>query len=180
MTRITRRRFLQHAAAGTAVLGLGSTVPASAARRSPQIVGTGRIMQNIVGKTVPSPSDFGFAADLEGGGTFVCSMFGPQTGGFKGCDIMTVQGVITPGSLQIFRGTATFSGKVSIFALPDVFFMSGPYLNVGDQDMQVTVTLGGPGKASMILHIPAATAAVGGDTGGIVEVGRIDRKRVRA
>jgi hypothetical protein len=180
MTPISRRIFLQGAAAGTAALGLGTALPASAGSRNPQIVGTGRISQNIPGKTIPSPSDFGFAADLHNGGTFVCSMFGPQTGGFKGCDLMTVQGVITAGSLQIFRNTATFSGKVSIFAIPDVFFNSGPYLNVGDQDIQVSVTLGGPGKATMILHIPAATAAVGGDTGGVVEFGRIDRKRIRA
>ena len=33
-------------------------------------------------------------ADREGG-TFVCSMFGPDTGGFKGCNIMTVQGRVT-------------------------------------------------------------------------------------
>ena len=181
MTRISRRTFLRGAAAGTvATIGAGAALPVSAATRGPQIVGTGRITKNLPGKTIPSPSDFGFAADLHGGGTFVCSMFGPQTGGFKGCNLMTVQGVITPSSLQIFRGTATFSGKVSIFAIPDVFFNSGPYLSLGDIDIQVTVTLGGPGKASMILHIPAATDAVGGDTGGIVEFGRIERRRIRA
>jgi hypothetical protein len=31
----------------------------------------------------------------------------------------------------------------------------------------------------MILHIPSVTDAVGGDTGGIVEFGRIERKRIR-
>jgi hypothetical protein len=181
MARISRRTFLRGAAAGTVVtLGAGTALPASAATRGPQIVGMGRIMRNIPGKTIPSPSDFGFAADRQGGGTFVCSMYGPQTGGFKGCTLMTIQGVITPNSLQIFRGTATFSGKVSVFAIPDVFFNSGPFLNAGDLDIQVTLTLGGPGKASMILHVPAATAAVGGDTGGIVEFGRIERRRIRA
>jgi hypothetical protein len=185
MTRITRRTFLRGAAAGTvATLGVGAALPASAATRGPQIVGTGRIGDNIPGKTIPSPSDFGFAADRQGGGTFVCSMYGPETGGFKGCNLMTIEGVITPNSLQIFRGTATFSGKVSIFASPDVFSSPpesrGLILNLGDIDIQVTLVLGGPGKASMILHAPAVTAAVGGDTGGIVEFGRIERRRIRA
>jgi len=177
-SRIDRRVFLRSVAAG-AVAGLGhAALPSTAigARRA-QIVGSGRIGDPLPGRTIPSPSDFGFAADLEGG-TFVCSMFGPETGGFKGCTLMTVEGIVTPNSLQIFRGTATFSGKVAIFLFPDVFG-GGPYLSLGDVDFQVTATLGGPGKASMILHIPDVTEPVGGDTGGYVAVGRIARKRVR-
>jgi hypothetical protein len=163
-----------------AVVAFGHAAAPSAAiggRRQPQIVGSGRIGEPIPGKTIPSPSDFGFAADLAGG-TFVCSMFGPETGGWKGCSLMTIEGIVTPSSLQLFRGTATFSGKVAIFVFPDVF-TGGPYLSLGDVDYQVTATLGGPGEASMILHIPAVTETVGGDTGGIVAIGRIARKRVR-
>ncbi len=174
---IERRAFLRGAAAGLAGASALRALPAAAAR-GPQIVGTGRIGRNLEGKTIPSPSDFGFGAH-SGGGQFVCSMFGPETGGFKGCTLMTVEGIITPNSLQIFRGSATFSGTVSVFVFPDVF-SGGPYLNLGGLAMQVTVQLGGPGKATMILHIPSVTDAVGGDTGGIVEVGRIERQRVRA
>jgi len=176
---IDRRAFIRGAAVGVAGAGLIQAIPARAAR-GPQIVGTGRIGKNIA-QTIPSPSDFGFAADREGG-QFVCSMYGPGTGGFKGCNIMTVQGIITPSSLQIFRGSATFTGTVGIFASPDVFTNSGLILNLGNIPITVTVELGGPGKATMILHVdvPDVTHAVGGDTGGVVEVGRIERKRVRA
>jgi hypothetical protein len=173
---LTRRRFLHGAA-----LTLGSLPAldgvAEAAARGPQVYGVGRIQMPLDGRTVPSPSDFGFAASSEGG-TFVCSMFGPETGGFRGCNLMTVQGVVTPGTLRIRRRTVTFAGEVDIFLFPDVF-TPGPYLNSAANDFTVTATLGGPGKATMILTIPSVTAAIGGDTGGIVEIGRIERKRVR-
>lgn len=172
---MTRRTFLRNVSVAA---GVAATPAVATARRPPQVVGTGRIMRNLDGKTIPSPSDFGFSADGEGG-TFVCSMFGPGTGGFKGCTIMTVQGIVTPSSLQLFRSTGSFSGKVAVFALPDVFTQSGPYLSLGDLDFQVFFELGGAGKATMILHIPSVTDAVGGDTGGIVEFGRIERKRIR-
>src|SRR5262245_19980919 len=139
----------------------------------------GRIRDNLPGKTIPSPSDFGFTADPTGG-TFLCSMFGPETGGFKGCNLMTVEGIVTPNSLQIFHRTATFSGKVSIMVSPDVFTNTGLVLTLGDVDIQVTAQLGGPGKATMILHIPAVTSTLGGDTGGVVAFGRIERRTVRA
>ena len=173
---ITRRVLLQRAAVAAA---LGALARPSAARTGgPQIYGVGRVGDPIAGRTIPGPSDFGFTVDPEGG-TFVCSMFG-ETGGFKGCNIMTVQGGVTPNSLQIFKGTATFAGKVDIFSQPDVFVNIGdPFLSLADLDFQVEAKLGGPGKASMILHIPAATAAVGGDTGGVLQFGRIERRRVR-
>jgi hypothetical protein len=173
---ITRRAFVGQSLVWSA--GLAGARVEAAGGKGPQIYGTGRIGPNLPGKTIPSPSDFGFAGDPDGG-SFVCSMYGPQTGGFKGCNLMTVEGIITPGSVQAFKRTATFSGKVSVFVFPDVF-SGGPYLNLGDLDMTVTLELGGPGKASMILHIPAVAGALGGDTGGIVQFGRIDRKRIRA
>ncbi len=172
------RRALLH---GTALAALLGTVgrPAEARTRGPQIYGVGRIGEPLPGETVPGPSDFGFTVDPEGG-TFVCSMFG-ETSGFKGCNLMTVQGGVTPRSLQIHRGTATFSGVVDILVSPDVFVNLGaPILSIADVDFQVTARLGGPGKASMILHIPAVTDAIGGDTGGTLLFGRIERRKVRA
>ena len=178
----SRRSFLRGAAVGAAV-GLSTRVSgpsAAEAMRKPQIYGVGRIGgQNLEGQTIPSPSDFGFTASAEGG-SFVCSMFGPATGGFKGCNIMTVEGSVVPGSLQVHRGTASFSIEVAIFASPDVFTNSGPILNIGPLPGTIQVKLGGPGKATMQMTIPDVTAAVGGDTGGVVEFGRIEKRRVRA
>jgi hypothetical protein len=91
---------------------------------------------------------------------------------------MTVEGMILPGSLQIHRGVATFSGKVAILVTPDVFFHTGDVLTVAPTPFTVEAKLGGPGKAYMVLHIPAVTDTVGGDTGGIIEFGRIERRRV--
>src|SRR5690349_11788912 len=104
----SRRRFLRGAALGAASgAGLLRSAPAAAGAGAPQLYGVGRIGRNLDGVTIPSPSDFGFTADAHGG-NFVCSMFGadlganglgaPGTGGFKGCNIMTVQGLVVPGS----------------------------------------------------------------------------------
>jgi len=176
MSEVTRRALLRRAAVAAAMSAV--VTPGEARTGGPQIYGVGRIGDPIPGRTIPGPSDFGFTVDPEGG-TFVCSMFG-ETAGFKGCNIMTVQGGITARSLQIFKGTATFSGKVDIFVQPDVFVNIGqPFLTLADLDFQVEARLGGPGTASMVLHIPAATAAVGGDTGGMLRFGRIERRRVR-
>ena len=177
MHDITRRGLLGQMTLAAALAAAGVR-PAGARTRGPQIYGVGRIGDPLAGRTIPGPSDFGFTVDPDGG-TFVCSMFG-ETGGFKGCNIMTVQGGVTPRSLQIFRGTATFAGKVDIFVQPDVFVNFGePFLSLADLDFQVEAKLGGPGKASMLLRIPATTEAVGGDTGGVLQFGRIERRRVR-
>src|SRR5262245_58389333 len=170
--QLTRRRLLQGTAAGAALLSTGSTY---AARGRLAVVGSGRVQEPIAGVTVPSPSDFSFAAD-EQGGFFLCSMFGPETGGFLGCNLMTVQGVVTPGKIEIRRGVVTFSGKVDIFLFPNIFLTPpGPYLNAAANDFTAIARLGGPGKASLVLKIPVATANVGGDTGGILRYGRIIR-----
>ena len=175
MRTLSRRTVLRGTSAAIALAA--STGYAAKGRLA--VVGMGRIQDPIEGVTVPSPSDFGFAAD-EAGGTFVCSMFGPETGGFRGCNLMTVQGIVTPGTITIQRGVVSFSGKVDVFVFPDVFSdPPGPYLNAAANDFTVIAELGGPGKATMILKVPFATPAIGGDTGGIVRVGRIKRSRVR-
>lgn len=179
---VSRRSFLRGAAVGAAagfgVRTLGAR-DAEANTKGPQIYGVGRIGQNLPGKTIPSPSDFGFAADATGGG-FVCSMFGPETGGFKGCNIMTVEGTVTPGTLQVFRGTASFSILVGIFVSPNVFANPiEPLATIGPVPGTIEVKFGGPGKATMIMRIPAVTEPVGGDTGGVVLFGRIEKRRIR-
>src|SRR5581483_11446702 len=176
---VTRRRFLGGLAVGGAALGfqaLRAPVDAEAAR-GPQIYGVGHIRDHIP-ETLPSPSDFGFTAHADGG-TFVCSMFGSLTGGFRGCDIMTVQGTVAPGTLTIKGKTAKFEGKVGVFMYPNIFSPGDTLpLNAGNLTFNVTATFGGPGKATMILEIPAVTAMVGGNTGGIVQFGRIERRKV--
>jgi hypothetical protein len=171
---LSRRGFI--ALAGAA--GLAAPRLARAAR-GVQVVGAGRIGAHLPGITVPSPSDFSFACDAEGG-LFLCSMFGPDVGGWKGCELMTLQGRVTPGTLAIRRGTATFSGEFSMFVFPDVFSdPPGPYLSAAAVQFTVNAVIGGPGTARMILHVPAVTETLGGDTGGIVELGRIERRRIR-
>src|SRR5689334_3386683 len=154
--RVTRRRFLGYAGAATVGLGaLAAGVRSAAARKTgPQIFGSGRVKAPLSGRTIPSPSDFGFTA-AAAGGNFVCSMFGPETGGFRGCNLMTVEGTVLPGSLQIHRGVATFAGEVAILVTPDVFFHTGLVLSVAPTPYTVEAKLGGPGKAYMVLHIPA-------------------------
>jgi hypothetical protein len=149
-----------------------------AATRGPRIAGSGRIGAAIEGRTIPSPSDFGFAADAEGG-FFVCSMFGPETGGFKGCALMTVEGTVLARSLQIHRGVATFAGSVAILVYPDVFFNSGPVLSIAPTPYTVEARLGRADGAYMILTIPAVTEVLGGNTGGYLALGRIEKHRIR-
>lgn len=179
---ISRRQLLRHASAGAAlgIAGLPAR-EAVAAVRGPRIVGSGRISGTAVeGRTIQSPSDFGFAAD-QNGGLFVCSMFGPETGGFRGCSIMTVEGTITARSLQIHRGVATFAGVLAIFASPDVFTGSGAQvLSIAPTPFNVEARLGIGGKAYMILEIPAVTEPVGGNTGGYLAFGRIEKQRIRS
>ncbi len=78
--------------------------------RHVSVVGAGRIGDPIPGATIPSLSDFGFAVS-DDKGTFVCSMAGPETGGFAGLRVMTVQGPVTPGSLQVNGREIRFPGK---------------------------------------------------------------------
>src|SRR5262245_27763048 len=114
----SRRRFLT--VAGGTLAAFAVAPPGYAARGRVSAVGGGRIQEPLEGATVPSPSDFMFAAD-EQGGTFLCSMYGPDTGGFRGCNLMTVQGIVSPGTIDIKRGLVTFAGKVDIFLFPNVF-----------------------------------------------------------
>jgi len=64
---------------GVLILGLSSSLVAGS---SVQLVGAGLIGNPVPGKTITSPSDFGFAVTANGG-PFVCSMVGPLTGGFR-------------------------------------------------------------------------------------------------
>jgi hypothetical protein len=173
---LSRRRFITLAGAGATGF---AAPPLARAARGVRVVGAGRIGAHLPGITIASPSEFSFACDAEGG-FFLCSMFGPDVGGWKGCQLMTLQGRVAAGTLAIRRDTATFSGEFSMFVFPDVFSdPPGPYLSAAAVLFDVNAVIGGPGKARMILHVPAVTETLGGDTGGVVELGRIERKRIR-
>src|SRR5213593_1518668 len=116
---LTRRRFLGVAGTSAAAVALGART-APAAGRHPVLVGCGRIFENIPGVTIPSPSDFGFSAD-EMGGFFLCGMFGAATGGWRGCTLMTLQGTVAAGTLDMGRRAAVFSGIIDAFVFPNVF-----------------------------------------------------------
>jgi hypothetical protein len=143
--------------------------PAGAAS-SMQLVGAGLIRDSIPGKTIDSPSDFGFAVTMDGG-TFVCSMAGPLTGGFKGLTVMTVEGPVAKGSFKVAGTTATFNGSATVILVPGM--KKEPVQTLSSVPFSVTVGLGGPGKAWLIMVVPAFTQVLGGDTGGVVKVGSI-------
>lgn len=151
------------------------TGPRSAATAPPvQLVGGGLIGNPIAGKTINSPSDFGFAVTATGG-TFVCSMAGPLTGGFKGLKVMTVEGPVTAGSLKIRGRTASFSGRATVVLVPGMDNSAVQIL--ASVPFSVSVGLGGRGKGWLIMKVPQFTKVLGGDTGGIVKTGSIRVER---
>lgn len=140
--------------------------------RPASVVGAGRIGEPIPGVTVHSPSDFGFAVGADGG-TFVCSMAGPETGGFAGFRVMLVEGPVTPGSLRMRGRDVTFSGHATIALVPGLGGTSHTVLD--GVPYTVFARAGAENQSSMILRIPDFTQALGGDTGGVVVRGGIRR-----
>jgi hypothetical protein len=152
-----------------AVLVGGLWVVNATDNRHVSVVGAGRIGDPIPGATIPSLSDFGFAVS-DDRGTFVCSMAGPETGGFAGFRVMTVEGPVTPGSLQVNGREIRFSGQATIVLIP----LGGAGQTVLDNvPYAVIARTGKENRAQMILQIPAFTQALGGDTGGILAQGEI-------
>lgn len=151
------------------VILLGGLLIATARNdREVTVVGAGRIGNPIVGKTIASTSDFGFAVS-EDRGTFVCSMAGPETGGFAGFRVMTVEG--PAGDLRVNGREIRFSGQATVVLIPG---LAGAAQTVLDGvEYSVTARTGKENHAQMILQIPAFTSALGGDTGGFVVQGEI-------
>ena len=159
-------------ASGLAGLMLLSGVWIASARETlkPSVVGGGRIGAEIPGQTIPSPSDFGFAVN-EDGGTFVCSMAGPETGGFAGFQVMLVEGPVAARTLRVSGRYVSFAGKATVVLIPGMAGASQTVLN--GIPYSVRARTGNSGSAAMILSIPAFTQALGGDTGGVVRQGSI-------
>lgn len=152
------------------ILVLSLIAEAVSAASMTQVVGGGLIGNPIPGKTIDSPSDFGFAVRADGG-TFVCSMAGPLTGGFKGLRVMTVEGPIDRGSLKIMGTTAQFSGKATVVLVPGM--KKEPVQILDGVAFSVTVGKGSAGKGWLTMKVPAFSKVLGGDTGGVVKVGSI-------
>src|ERR1700674_4465004 len=136
----------------------------------PSVVGGGRIGAQIPSETIPSPSDFGFAVN-EDGGTFVCSMAGPETGGFAGFQVMLVEGPVAAKTLRVSGRHVSFAGKATVVLIPGMNGASQTVLN--GIPYSVSARTGTSETAALILSIPAFTQALGGDTGGIVRQGAI-------
>jgi hypothetical protein len=144
------------------------------AASSLQLVGAGLIEHPISGRTISSASDFGFAVTMAGG-TFVCSMAGPLTGGFKGLKVMTVEGPVTKGSLRVQGNRATFRGSATVVLVPG---MNKEAVQViSNVPYSVTVGFGGAGKAWLEMKVPSFTKTLGGNTGGTVKIGSIRLER---
>ncbi len=150
------------------LLVIGPTPSGAAA--SMQLVCGGLIGSPIQGKTIGSPSDFGFAVTSDGG-TFACSMAGPLTGGFHGLKVMTVEGPVAKGSLSLHGNTATFKGNATVVLAPGMNKQPVQILN--NVPYSVTVGLGATGKGWLMMQVPQFTKALGGNTGGMVKVGSI-------
>ena len=86
--------------------------PSAVASSGPAVRGGG-----VVGGPLGTTSQLGFTA-TDSGGSFLCVMAG-RSGGFpfdpwESIQQMQVQGRVTPGSLSITSGLATFSGTARI------------------------------------------------------------------
>src|SRR2546427_5013244 len=98
LRRINKRMRFAGAVFAFATLLVSTAVWATKAdddEREASVIGAGRIGNPIQGTTIPSASDFGFAVSGRGG-TFVCSMAGPETGGFSGFPVILVGRAVTP------------------------------------------------------------------------------------
>src|SRR5881296_922900 len=118
------------------------------------VIGVGRIGNPIQGTTIPSASDFGFAVSVRSG-TFVCSMAGPETGGFAGFQVMLVEGPVAAKTLWVSGRYVSFAGKATVVLIPGMAGASQTVLN--GIPYSVRARTGNSGSAAMILSIPAFT-----------------------
>jgi hypothetical protein len=106
---VLRVRYLAPLLLGAALVALA---PSAAASSGPAVRGGG-----VVDGPLGSTSQLGFTA-TDSGGSFLCVMAG-RSGGFpfgpwQNIQQMHVQGRVTPGSLSISGGVATFTGMATI------------------------------------------------------------------
>ena len=146
-----------------ALIALAPSVEASS---GPAVRGGG-VVDGQPGMT----SQLGFTA-TSSGGSFLCVMAG-RSGGFQfaswqSIQQMQVQGRVTPGSLSITNGVATFSGTATIHVVGTT--STGPLaVTLFDVPFVSTQAAGGAGIAWHQLDVPA----VGVVARGFLKTGRI-------
>lgn len=156
----------------------------STASASNGVVGGGQIGDPLPDRTVPSPSDVAIAVDDQGG-TFLCSMAGPDCGNFLNLQLMMIEARVDPGSIVWSdERSATITGKGTVILVPDASPANATVLDGVDFIAQVTT--GGPGEATLALTIPffepiikSAFGTPYGATGGFMRLGHMLRARVR-
>lgn len=149
------RRFLRLTAALLLSVGLLS-LPASAVATPAAAVRGGGVVDGPLGTT----SQLGFTA-TSAGGEFLCVMAG-RSGGFpfgpwQSIQQMHVQGRVTPGSLSITGGVATFSGLATIHVIGTT--ADGEFaVTMTDVPFTSTQAAGGAGVAWHLLDVTGVGA----------------------
>ena len=129
--------------------------PSAAASSGPAVRGGG-VVDGLPGTT----SQLGFTA-TNSGGSFLCVMAG-RSGGFPfgpwdSIQQMHVQGRVTPGSLSITGGVATFSGTATIHVVGTT--SSGRLaMTLSDVPFVSTQAAGGAGVAWHLLEVSGVGA----------------------
>jgi hypothetical protein len=138
-----------------ASLALMTLVPATVAASGPAVRGGG-VVDGARGTT----SQLGFTA-TNSGGSFLCVMAG-RSGGFpfgpwQSIQQMHVQGRVTPGSLEVTDGVATFRGIATIHVIGTT--ASGEFaVTLTDVPFSSTQAAGGAGVAWHLLDVPGIGA----------------------
>lgn len=136
-------------------VGLLAIAPSAAASSGPAVRGGG-----VVDGPPGTTSQLGFTA-TRSGGSFLCVMAG-RSGGFpfgpfENIQQMHVQGRVTPGSLSITDGVATFSGTATIHVVGTT--ASGRLaMTLSDMPFVSTQAAGGAGVAWHLLEVPGVGA----------------------
>jgi hypothetical protein len=148
-------RWLAPFLVSTALVALA---PSTVASSGPAVRGGG-VVDGPLGMT----SQLGFTA-TSSGGSFLCVMAG-RSGGFpfgpwENIQQMQVQGRVTPGSLSIAGGVATFSGTATIHVVGttstgrlDMILSDVPFVS--------TQAAGGGGVATHKLEVPGVGTFAG-------------------
>ena len=141
-----RGRFFAPLLLGVALMALA---PSAAGSSGPAVRGGG-----VVAGAPGTTSQLGFTA-TSAGGSFLCVMAG-RSGGFPfkpwlNIQQMHVQGRVTPGSLSIAGGVATFSGTATIHVVGTT---STGRLDMFDKRRYELAERGGAGVAWHQLDVP--------------------------
>jgi len=129
--------------------------PAAVASSGPAVRGGG-VVEGALGTT----SQLGFTA-TSSGGSFLCVMAG-RSGGFpfgpwQSVQQMHVQGRVTPGSLSVAGGVATFAGTATIHVIGTT--ASGEFaVTLTDVPFTSTQAAGGAGVAWHLLEVSGVGA----------------------